>query len=902
MTAEASPPPTTDSSAPVERIYVGGLNPQRLSIGDVADRLRRIVDLVSIETCDERKKDDCFAGRGPSFFYVNARYAEKENSEDCRSSATAKAATALQVLSKAYNNVKWKGCTIRVEAARPHFLDRLKLERNKRERERDQGEALAHLENGDITAAATTTTTTATRNITSNEVVCPPRNLRIRRRFGEEAFRVDTKPIDIRSTDGSTTNDATDVAQKLSKSRNTSTTKRGASEMQWNNFSEALDKLRRKRAKHADQYAEQIRRLKRQAKGRGPKDGGGVDTMKDIGSPNAKVYLNRAVHVRFIEDEDNIVGSSSRRLSHVYVATSDDEESSASSSSSSRNLDETSLAYLSSKDGDNDDNDSGGEKSNDYVWSDEEPGDDEGEDKDEDDDHGQNDESDEKVSNKTGAAFQIIQNKSDVEAMSSELEGSSELDNGVEAEEQNGKVETSMCGYAWSDDDIDDDSSSAKDGVSSLDRPSTTHLPGGCNECPTPADYDEFSSAVNFSSGTSDYVGKEDIVDNDEAASIVTDSEVRLDKDVSTNLSVLGQLFPEMSSTKPNIPYRSANRDNDEVGVQGTKTQNSRPGWGMNGLMQRYDPNDTKSAKLFEVGERINTKESQTSQETDESIDGEEASSESHSNSDSGIILSDVTTTRSEESEGDVEDEDNTKTATDDNPTKVEEADTQTENKPATSNDQDDRKEIYEQGKLEGIFQEARSGEGCSGFQMSELFGEKLSSAPKSNISNASGVGTSDATKAAPSVSFAFSESTAANGFSFSFKTGMPATAESVDVVTSVSEQQNSVRACGNKPSVLVSKRANTIRADSTLHVLNSEQEQSAKRRRRGMSFPQSLVDELEASFFRMNEGKRVLDDYEAMKDDVESQNAWNEERKLLTMDWKRKQKHAISQKQKRRK
>jgi len=899
MTAEASPKTLSDSTAPVERIYVGGLNPQRLSIEDVADRLRRIVDVVSIETCGERQKDDCFAGRGPSFFYVNARYAEKENSEDSRSSATAKAATALQVLSKAYNNVKWKGCTIRVEAARPHFLDRLKLERNQRERERDHGDALAHAENGDITAAAATTT--ATKNTTGNEVVCPPRNLRIRRRFGEEAFRVDTKPIDVSSTDGFTTNNATGVAQKWSKSRSTSTTKRGASEMQWNNFSEALDKLRRKRAKHADQYAEQIRRLKRQAKGRGPKDGGGVDTMKDIGSPNAKVFLNRAVHVRFIEDEDNFAGSPARRLSHVYVATSSDEESSASgsSSSSSSSVDEISLASLSSKDGENNDNGSGAIKSNDYVWSDEEPGDDEGEDKVQDDDRGQNDESDEEASNKYSAAFHMIQNKSDVEVISSsELEGSSEVDNGVEAEEQDGRAETSMCGYAWSDDDVDGDSSSeltAKDGVSSSDRHSTTHVPGGCKECSTPTDYDEFSSAVNFSSGTRDYVGKEDIVDNDEANSIISDSEVRLDKDVSTNLSVLGQLFPELTSTKPNIPNRSANRGNVEVGGQGTKTQNSRPGWGMNGLMQRYDPNDTKSAKLFEVGERVNTKQNQTLQDTDESIDGEETSSKSHSNSDSGIMPSDVTSASSEESEGDAEDEDNTKTATDDTPTKVEEADTQTENKPATSNDQDDRKEIYEQGKLEGIFQEARSGEGCSGFQMSDLFGDKLtSSAPKSNISNASGVGTSDATETAPSA--------ATNGFSFSFKTGMPAMGESEDVVTSVNEQQNSVYACGNKPSALVSKPDESIRVDSISNVLNTEQQQRANMRRRGMSFSQSLLDELEASFFRMNEGERVLHDYEAMKDDARSQNAWNEERKLLTMDWKRKQKHAVSQKQKRRK
>ena len=61
-------------------------------------------------------------------------------------------------------------------------------------------------------------------------------------------------------------------------------------------------------------------------------------------------------------------------------------------------------------------------------------------------------------------------------------------------------------------------------------------------------------------------------------------------------------------------------------------------------------------------------------------------------------------------------------------------------------------------------------------------------------------------------------------------------------------------------------------------------------------------MDELEQFFLDMNEGKRILEDYEAMKADPESQNAWQEERKTLTLDWKRKQKFALSQKQKRRK
>ena len=73
-------------------------------------------------------------------------------------------------------------------------------------------------------------------------------------------------------------------------------------------------------------------------------------------------------------------------------------------------------------------------------------------------------------------------------------------------------------------------------------------------------------------------------------------------------------------------------------------------------------------------------------------------------------------------------------------------------------------------------------------------------------------------------------------------------------------------------------------------------------KRRRGLLFPEDVLDDLEQSFFHMNEGKRVLEDYEAMKADPESQNVWQEERKTLTLDWKRKQKFALSRKQKRRK
>ena len=137
-------PPTTPkmtAAAGVQRIYIGGIDPQRLSIDDVSSRLRRLVDVVSIETPASKASDDFFVNVGPSFFYLNARCPPAPDGDDAAPSATdAAKASPLQVLSKAYNNVKWKGCTLRVEEARPHFLDRLRLEREERERKKRQEE------------------------------------------------------------------------------------------------------------------------------------------------------------------------------------------------------------------------------------------------------------------------------------------------------------------------------------------------------------------------------------------------------------------------------------------------------------------------------------------------------------------------------------------------------------------------------------------------------------------------------------------------------------------------------------------------------------------------------------------------------------------------------------------
>ena len=188
----------------MERIYIGGLDPPRLTAEEVVSRLERIAGV------DIRSKD--LVGNEKSFFYVNA--------------VSGNEISALDKIAKQYNNVTWKRCKLVVQAARPHFLERLakeRLQRNGPERQQKEKEARAI-----------------------------PRHLRIRQKFGEEAFPVDTKPA--------TTSD-------------------------WSDFSRLLSKLRQRR----EQHSESLRHAKHEHK-----------NIPLLG--RKKEFRNRAVHLRWNEN------------------------------------------------------------------------------------------------------------------------------------------------------------------------------------------------------------------------------------------------------------------------------------------------------------------------------------------------------------------------------------------------------------------------------------------------------------------------------------------------------------------------------------------------------------------------------------------------------------------------
>ena len=202
-----------------ERIYIGGLDPSRgLTVEIVASRLDAVpgVEILSINDVPTQRNDHHFGGREshPSmrkvkvpydlvdedgdlvdtrnFFYLEARVAAATNaSGTTESSSPTVPVSALGLLARQYNGVKWKGCNLRVEPARPHFLKRLDEERAllrddyiiEDHKQDSTNKTHTEMEDGEEKEEKVVVTTIRNR-----------RRLRIRKRFGEEAFHVDTYP------------------------------------------------------------------------------------------------------------------------------------------------------------------------------------------------------------------------------------------------------------------------------------------------------------------------------------------------------------------------------------------------------------------------------------------------------------------------------------------------------------------------------------------------------------------------------------------------------------------------------------------------------------------------------------------------------------------------------------
>jgi hypothetical protein len=278
----------------VERIYIGGLEPPRLKGSEILSRLKSLSDVeIQSVIADEDKT------------FVHLTAVSKGD------------ASALQIISKAYHNVKWKGCRIMVASAKPHFLERLAEEIRQRQEGKEKAAVLA---------------TDPQQKPESKHIQDPniPRRLRIRRRFGDEAFHVDTKPV---------------VAED------------------WSNFSRAIHKVRKRREKHFNK------------------------TDEEASASHSTSFMNRAVHLRFSDQHKKTTATvgktdDSAQADLLTEASGGGDDNVVSSSSSE---DEGSVS--SKEDADNNlekVNDPEKGKKSDYGWSDDSASEDEddgGEDK-----------------------------------------------------------------------------------------------------------------------------------------------------------------------------------------------------------------------------------------------------------------------------------------------------------------------------------------------------------------------------------------------------------------------------------------------------------------------------------------------------------------------------------------
>jgi len=191
-----------------------------------------------------------------------------------------------------------------------------------------------------------------------------------------------------------------------------------------------------------------------------------------------------------------------------------------------------------------------------------------------------------------------------------------------------------------------------------------------------------------------------------------------------------------------------------------------------------------------------------------------------------------------------------------------------------SSKETESKEQIYEQKKLENIFQQERTSIGTTGFQMSSMF-DKSAIVSKPQVASSSGGG-----------SFSF-------GFMPDFPKEEKATA--VKVNTEVADTKM-------KPSEDVSASQETLKIiNEVTGVKSAEPEPPKLKQRRGMTFGDEELEVYTTNFYNANEGiDAILASLEENVIDEVDKEKWDEERKILTMDWKRKQNNAVSKQKKR--
>lgn len=437
------------------------------------------------------------------------------------------------------------------------------------------------------------------------------------------------------------------------------------------------------------------------------------------------------------------------------------------------------------------------------------------------------------------------------------------------AEEQR-SIKSETKGYVWSDseDDSDDDSASSEPNRS-YERPRTLSSNYDALEEFSPAfDHESKSSYRSDDSSIASYINEE-----------VTES---LEEDVKSNLSLLSKLFPDMEK-KESSQVLHAEHDKKKA----------RKGWNSSGLMQRYDPTAV-SAKEFEVADPDNLNDESNQEivhpnnkdedeepevpakplDLDENIDependaaedsSQKASDNSGGDQSGGNVNARETLTSKHEL--------NTKETKEEKV--IHSSKSSLTEQKSNGNNAAIATDVYEEKKLESVFAQERSGGGTADFKFNSIFGDTKDLDTTSNVSS-SGNG----------------------GFSFSFDT--PITSEQKTDADIENERHTTMQSFAKTPDSIREDPIGEnidIPQESQLPEPKKKSQDSGLEKRKGFHFPRKMLLGFEANFFSMNEGiQNVTSAIQGAKTESyeDDQAQWHDERRTLTLDWKRKHKQS---------
>ena len=721
-----------------QRIWIGGLDPPKLTTEMVQKRIQATfqdkLDFSFVDDIKNKKYINPWGEDTRNYFFLTAK------SKDSMSTSNDEQQHSLsphELIAKQYHNVKWKGCQLQVQLAKLHFLQRLELER-KETMEMVKADNTCKEKQVSIEDSILSSKDEECINNDSKVSCCSKRHLRIKKQHGEEVFVVDTKPI-VTNT--------------------------------WRELLVSIQKHRIKYNKHAEKLAES--RADRRAKRRALTEKEAKKLSNEKLSLQSKVFLNRAIHLKF---KDHEIKPDPSKLVAVDIQSKNITNIGGNVDSNPYESDTTQESTFSNGSGE-----------------------------------------DESKNNSHGSS---IHNRDD-ENKSSDSE----------CDDKDGGEK-----YEWSDSD-DDSVDSTKS--SNMMNPSSRYLTVSKHNA-----LDEFESAIpsnsqemdsNYNTSTlADITGNENF-----------DS---LEDDVMSNLNLLSRLYPDIA-----IRSRKDNVHNEEDDASMTT-----PGLNQGGLMKRYDPTSS-SASLFEV-KSVNQTTTIETQDQDNSQQNDESVFDSDEDAENGNDTESVEDSISDEhSDIDIKKINIANKTAHADPNDSSRNDTTNEIKSKNKQNDNSNDKIYEQKKLEDIFQQKRVGGGKTEFQLSSLFQEdsKKSSKIKGEQST---------------------------GFSFGFE---------ANTQQDVSEQDDDIvkKSTAHK-RILVDHDVNMDTEDNGQEAgLNS---------RTGLNFPSSALNLLQNNFLNLNEG---VDGILALMDDInkkeEDESKWEDERKSLTLDWKRKQKYAQNRKNK---